>query len=454
MPEAGVLKKEGTQPVTHNNLTITAGLDRRLVRRKGASIRYVVVRATPPEAPAHPSRPSASMNIAIVIDASGSMSGGKLEAAQDAAAGVVEQLTASDRLTIVSFASDVVVHVDALLLDRKGKSQALAAIASLCTRGSTNLSGGWTAGAKSVALAMAGGARLRNHVVLLTDGMANEGVIDPSVLRERASALFERGITSSAVGIGEDYSSDQIEAIGTAGGGGFDHANSPAEIIEIVLGHLKAMGSVTAENVRLRLALPSGATANCLNRFPTKALADGLEVALGGIPAGATRTVVFRVVMPAGDAGRTLPLKVSANWNRPGEAEPVAVDGELLEVTFARGADVDRQSRDVPLSLEAAHAWQAEILLRTAVLNREHRYDEAEEFVDEQLRYFRPYCDGLEGGPALVARVERLRRNARRDWGRMAEREVSAVASRISRSEGLYRKSARMAVAEDFLPED
>jgi Ca-activated chloride channel family protein len=89
------------------------------------------------------------LNLAIVIDASGSMGGGKLEAAKQATALLVERLGPRDTLTVVSFASEVLTHAGPALLDAGGKRAALEAISGLQPRDSTDLCGGWQRGADS-----------------------------------------------------------------------------------------------------------------------------------------------------------------------------------------------------------------------------------------------------------------------------------------------------------------
>ena len=70
------------------------------------------------------------------------MSGGKLEAAKLASLGLLDRLNSRDRLTVVSFASDVVTHLQAAAMDEAGQRKARSAIGELSTRGMTNLSGG------------------------------------------------------------------------------------------------------------------------------------------------------------------------------------------------------------------------------------------------------------------------------------------------------------------------
>src|SRR3970040_160565 len=125
---------------------------------RGGWSRYLVVTLTAPDRDPKEGDASVAKNLALIIDASGSMSGGKLEAAAAAAAGVVERLEPADRLSLVSFATDVVTHLSAVRMDDEGKRGALGLIGTLGPRDMTNLSGGWAAGAKAVGLAMSEGA--------------------------------------------------------------------------------------------------------------------------------------------------------------------------------------------------------------------------------------------------------------------------------------------------------
>ena len=139
----------------------------------------------------------APLNIALVIDASGSMSGGKLEAAKDAALGLAARLTARDRLTVVSFASDVQVHLDAVPVTPENADRIRAEVTRLRTRGMTCLSGGWFAGVECAARIAEEDPRMTPRVILLSDGHANEGVVDRGELREHAGELRLRGVLTS-----------------------------------------------------------------------------------------------------------------------------------------------------------------------------------------------------------------------------------------------------------------
>ncbi len=71
--------------MTDVNFTATAAFDRKLFWEGGDSVRYLVTRLRARRNDESCSDERAPLNIALVIDASGSMGGGKLEAAKEAA---------------------------------------------------------------------------------------------------------------------------------------------------------------------------------------------------------------------------------------------------------------------------------------------------------------------------------------------------------------------------------
>src|SRR5687768_5531240 len=80
-------------------------------------------------------------------------------------------------------------------------------ITTIQSGGSTNLSGGWLEGCREVADHQKERGTI-DRALLLTDGLANVGIVDQEELCKHASELRKRGVSTSTFGIGDDYNED------------------------------------------------------------------------------------------------------------------------------------------------------------------------------------------------------------------------------------------------------
>src|SRR5205807_1334903 len=86
------------------------------------------------------------LNLALVIDRSGSMAGTKLEKAKEAAIFCIKNLTGGDRAAVVAYDDEVRVVVPSRALTPETKNQIISDIRNIDSGGSTNLAGGWLTG--------------------------------------------------------------------------------------------------------------------------------------------------------------------------------------------------------------------------------------------------------------------------------------------------------------------
>ena len=265
---------------------------------------------------------AAPLDVAFVLDRSGSMHGGKLDLAKEGVDLAVARLRDADRAALVVYDDEVDIVQPLTAATPRLKASLRLALHGVDPGGSTYLSGGWVAGCHQLAEAPpathadAAATRIR-RVVLLTDGLANVGILDPVVLARHAGELRRRGIATTTVGVGQDFDEGLLSAMAEAGGGNFQYVADPAGLRTFFAHELGELFSVAATSLVITLALPPGVAAELISAFPADARKNGLDVAIGDMPAGEEIDLVFSVRARRGNVGDQLPVGVTACWTDP-----------------------------------------------------------------------------------------------------------------------------------------
>lgn len=339
-------------------MDLTTRLDRRLARPGDRSDRYLQLTIAVPGESAGPQR-RLPINLALVLDRSGSMTGEKLARARDAAAFVVRHLTSADRVAIVAYDDEVEVVHRSVALTPQAKAELLRAIGRIKTDGSTNLSGGWFAGCEEVArhqLPEGIGGQI-DRVLLLTDGLANVGIIDPGELCHHAAELRRRGITTSTMGIGRDFNEELLEAMARQGGGRFQYVETARHIPDCVQGELGEILSVAARRVEVEVALPSGVVvADLLNELPIERGDRSVRIRLDDLLAGDVKRLSLRLTVDGAGrrVGDELTIDAAVTWH-----DVVAGAGRrdifpAATLHFADPAACDAEAADPEVMAEVA----------------------------------------------------------------------------------------------------
>ncbi len=194
------------------------------------------------------------LNISLVLDRSGSMAGDKIAYVKKAAQFVIDNLAAEDQLSVVQY--DDIIDVVIPSGPVTNKPEAKRRIGEIQARNMTNLSGGMLAGYDQVQSTKKD--NYVNRVLLLSDGLANQGITDPEQLKLIAQSRFrEQGVALSTFGVGNDFNEVLMTALSEYGGANYYFIDSPDKIPAIFAEELRGLLAVVAQNVRVDIRFPS-----------------------------------------------------------------------------------------------------------------------------------------------------------------------------------------------------
>lgn len=405
-----------------DHISMRTSFDRNLIWERGDSVRYLVAELTAPKLELE-TQSRHSLNLAMVIDASASMSGPPLEAAKEAAIGLVRCLSGDDYLSIISFSSNVIVEIESVRLSRENRERAIAAIQSLETRSNTNLSAGWLRGVEAITETARALDKSHNHVIILSDGYANEGMCSAIELAHHAQQLLKQGVITSCVGIGNGYSPDQLQALADHGGGQLHDAEYPGEITEVVLGELNEIRNCVVSNIEITLEFPREVKIECISNYPMSLTAGQCTASLGMLISEGTRDVVFKITSPPGVPEEELVFETSCSWIKTGESKRTHCPNLKNRLTFASSEENLRQARDIELSMRVARVWQAAIVRHAVTLNRLGDLRKLEKYLADEQYYFSRYCNDLPAAQ-LIDELAQLKAEANRMWDERARKDM------------------------------
>lgn len=236
------------------------------------------------------------LNLALVLDRSGSMAGEKIRLTREAASQAVRSMAEGDTVSIVLFDQSVNVLVSRARADEKAR--ALALLERVVTGGQTALFAGWQQGGQQVLDALE--QQRVNRVVLLTDGEANVGETGIDPICTAVSQFARQGVQTTTLGFGDGYNEDLLRAMAASGGGNhffIEQNHQLGPFLELELAGLRA---TQGRSVRLGLCPADGVRLRWLGKLE---LDDQGRVKLADLVSHCPLQRVARLTVPAGVNG-------------------------------------------------------------------------------------------------------------------------------------------------------
>src|SRR5262249_38043155 len=125
-----------------------------------------------------------------------------------------------------------------------------------------------------------------NRVLLLSDGLANVGETNADVIATGVKKWSQRGVSSTAMGVGNDYNEDLLEAIARSGDGNYYYIASPRQLPDIFQTELQGLLLTAGTKVSLGIEPQNGVTVTDVLNDLDKTEFGRLKLSnlIGGLP--------------------------------------------------------------------------------------------------------------------------------------------------------------------------
>ena len=278
-------------------ITLTAELEKGVLpanARQDALIKISIF--APPDTSPKPVK-KARVNLAVVLDRSGSMGAQmKLEKAKEAAITAVNMLGPDDLFSLVVYDDNAETVIPACPVTGDMKERIVSRIREIRTGGSTALFAGVSIGSNEVRKNSR--ENFVNRIILLSDGLANVGPSSPQELGRLGASLIKEKISVSTVGVGSDYNEDLMTALSQNSDGNFYFVENSRDLPNIFSKELGAALQVAAKSIRVKIVCPEGVKPKGILGHECRINGNTIEMTFNQVYSGHEKSLILQLETP------------------------------------------------------------------------------------------------------------------------------------------------------------
>lgn len=362
---------------------IKAELDRTALKageRQTAYLRIVITTGKRPDANRAP------MNIALVIDRSGSMSGyGRIENVRRAAQMAVDRLGRSDILSVVSYDDKVDVEVPATRVSNPERIK--ERIERLTPRGSTAIHAGLLAGANEIRKNKS--SDRVNRIILLSDGLANVGPSKPSDFVSLGRELASEGITVSTIGLGTGYNEDLMAGLARAADGSHAFVQESADLTGFLAREFDDALGIVGQQVEIIITLKDGVKPKRAMGRDAEIRDDKLVYKVGALFGGAEQVLLAELdvgAIAAQDAREIASIELAYNDAASGKRVSATT---VTSARFTTDREASERSANPNVTRDVTTLHSREVRAEAVKLRDAGRTEDAKKKFEENVSYLR-----------------------------------------------------------------
>lgn len=266
------------------------------------------------------------LNLAIVIDRSGSMKGNRLSNALEAAQTAINKLRDGDVVSVLAYNTGNEVVVPATELTADNRAGIAKKLRSIRAKGDTCISCGISGGMRLIGSNPAGVSR----VLLLSDGLPTAGVRDVPGFQRIAENCRRMGVSVTTIGVDIDYNEAIMAAIARESNGRHFFVQDPTSLARIFDDEMELLSKTVASNAKVSVELTDGVFVDKIFDRAFERNGNTVVVPLGAFAAADKKSLLMRLRVPRGPAGERPIAAVRLEYADLADDKQASCDGELI----------------------------------------------------------------------------------------------------------------------------
>ncbi len=341
------------------------------------------------------------LNLALVLDTSGSMMGDPIDRVKEAAREIVGTLRDDDHLSVVTFHSGADVVLPNTAVDDVDMDELHEAIDAIEASGTTQLAPGLATGIQQVSAWSGEGSELR-RIVLLGDGVPNT----PTAVLPQAARAASLGIPITALGLGLEYDEVLMGQIAQTSGGTFTYVEEADAVLAVFRREVTRLEQTLARGMQLRLHPGPGVELLEVVGHQTPTNGGAVALNLGDLSAGQEWSIVVKMSAPERRVGALVELLDARLTFTDAFADAGALEREVfLGARASEDAGAIEASRNESVYRAAAEVEAAAEVLAAIQMVRQGDPGAAVAFENAARIY-------EDAGPGYRERAESVRRTS------------------------------------------
>ncbi len=331
------------------------------------------------------------VNVALVVDKSGSMRGAKLDQAKQAAIMALNRLGREDVLSVVAYNHNVDIVFPATQSIRF--KRAADKIRRFRADGRTALYAGVEQGLYQVEKYL--DLEQVNRVILLSDGLANVGPRNPGQIARLGEKAAEKGVAITTIGLGLGFNEDLMTKLAFSSDGNHAFVEHPEDLVSIFNSEFGDVLSVVAQQIEIIIEFEHGyRPVRSLGRN-SSVRGNKLTFKLNQLYGKQTKRVVVEFEQDGQHAaGRQVVAKVSTRYKNMADKQVSRtqsdVHAEYTESSARAEKSIDRKVMTSVVRQIAIEANEKAVSLRD-----KGQVKEAKQLLESNASYLREQADKL-----------------------------------------------------------